>query len=60
MSLFRGKRNVEPERWYLLPAMQHGARRKFYQRLAIAIAVGLLTAGALAAMMLYVNQVRFR
>ncbi len=58
MPLFRPKRDVEPERWYLLPAMQHGARRKFYQRLAIAILVGLLTAGALAALLYYVNQIR--
>lgn len=47
----------EPERWYLLPAMQHGARRKFRQRMAAAIVVGLLTAGALAALIYFNNRI---
>ncbi|MGE3311266.1 MAG: hypothetical protein AB7O66_14965 [Limisphaerales bacterium] len=48
-----GKRKTEPERWYLLPAMQHGARRKFFQRLAVAIVVGVLTAAVLGALIYY-------
>jgi hypothetical protein len=49
------KRDPEKDRWYLLPAMQHGARRKFYQRLIAAIIVGLITAGALATI-IYLNN----
>lgn len=47
----------EPERWYLLPAMQHGARRKFLQRLAAAVIVGLLTAAALGAAIYFANRI---
>ena len=50
------KRDPERERWYLLPAMQHGARRKFYTRLMAAVAVGLITAGLLAAAIYYANR----
>ena len=53
--LFRSKPR-EDERWYLLPAMQHGARRKFYQRLAVAVIVGLITAGAVSAVIYFSNQ----
>jgi hypothetical protein len=52
-----GRRNEEErERWYLLPAMQHGARRKFYQRLAVAVVVGSLTAALLALAIYQLNQ----
>lgn len=51
------KENREPERWYLLPAMQHGARRKFIQRLTAAVVVGVLTAAALGAMIYYANRI---
>lgn len=54
--LFRFRRDPERDRWYLLPAMQHGARRKFYQRLAIAILVGGLTAGLLGTAIYLANQ----
>jgi hypothetical protein len=47
------KRKTEEERWYLLPAMQHGARKKFIQRLLVAILVGSLTAAALGAFIYY-------
>ena len=55
--MFWGRRKNEEERWYLLPAMQHGARRKFFQRLAVAIVVGALTAAALGAFIYYQNRV---
>lgn len=47
----------ERERWYLLPAMQHGARRKFYQRLAVAIVVGLLAAAVVGSAIYYANRI---
>ncbi len=50
------KRKTEEERWYLLPAMQHGARKKFIQRLLVAIVVGSLTAAALGALIYYNNR----
>jgi hypothetical protein len=50
------KRKNEEERWYLLPAMQHGARRKFFVRLWVAILVGSLTAAALGALIYYSNR----
>jgi len=53
--LFRSKPR-EDERWYLLPAMQHGARRKFYQRLTVAIVVGLITAAGVSAVIYFSNQ----
>lgn len=55
--MFWKRRDPERERWYLLPAMQHGARRKFYTRLAVAIVVGTLTAAVLAAMIYYNNRI---
>lgn len=54
--MFGRKRKTEDERWYLLPAMQHGARKKFFQRLAVAILVGGLTAAALGALIYYNNR----
>ncbi|MBL9126213.1 MAG: hypothetical protein JNL97_01140 [Verrucomicrobiales bacterium] len=54
--MFGRKRKNEEERWYLLPAMQHGARRKFFQRLAAAIVVGCLTGAALGALIYYTNR----
>lgn len=50
------KRKNEEERWYLLPAMQHGARKKFFVRLWVAILVGSLTAAALGALIYYSNR----
>lgn len=55
--MFGRKPDPEAERWYLLPAMQHGAKRKFYQRLAVAIVVGLLTAAALSALIYFNNRI---
>lgn len=55
--IFRRRRDPERDRWYLLPAMQHGARRKFYQRLTIAIIVGLITAGLLAGAIYMANTI---
>ncbi len=55
--MFGRRPDEERERWYLLPAMQHGARRKFYQRLTAAILVGTLTAAALGAMIYYANRI---
>lgn len=55
--MFWRKETKEPERWYLLPAMQHGARKKFIQRLTAAVIVGLLTAGLLAAAIYYANRI---
>lgn len=52
-----GAEEREPERWYLLPAMQHGARKKFRRRMAAAIVVGLLTASALAALIYCNNRI---
>lgn len=52
---FRSKVREE-ERWYLLPAMQHGARRKFYLRLTAAIIVGLITAGLVALVIYLTNR----
>jgi hypothetical protein len=54
---FRLKRDPERDRWYLLPAMQHGARRKFYQRLLIAIGVGLVTAAVLGTVIYFTNRI---
>lgn len=54
--MFGRSRDPDRDRWYLLPAMQHGARRKYYQRLAVAIVVGLLTAGALGAWIYFNNR----
>ena len=54
--MFGGKRKNEEERWYLLPAMQHGARKKFFQRLAVALRVGSLTAAALGALIYFNNR----
>jgi len=56
--MFGRRTSREPERWYLLPAMQHGARRKFYQRLIAALVVGLLTAAVLGAAIYYTNTHR--
>lgn len=50
------KQEKEPERWYLLPAMQHGARRKFIQRMTAALLVGSLTAAALGAAIYFANR----
>jgi hypothetical protein len=55
-SMFGRKPDPERERWYLLPAMQHGARRKFHQRLVAAIIVGSLTATGLAAILYFSNR----
>ena len=52
----RSGNEPEPERWYLLPAMQHGARKKFRQRMLAAFIVGGLTAGALAAVIYLANR----
>lgn len=54
--MFGRRKDEERERWYLLPAMQHGARRKFYQRLAVAVVVGTLTAALLALAIYQLNQ----
>jgi hypothetical protein len=57
MSLFRSKRNKEPERFYLLPGQGGAAyRRKQKFILAWAIVVGLLVAAALGALMYFLNQ----
>lgn len=53
----RRNQEKEPERWYLLPAMQHGARRKFLQRLTAAVVVGVLTAAALATALYFANRI---
>jgi hypothetical protein len=55
--MFWGRRQREEERWYLLPAMQHGARKKFYTRLVVAVVVGLVTAGALGTVMYLANRI---
>ena len=54
--MFGRKPEDEPERWYLLPAMQHGARRKFYQRLVAALIVGSLAAAAVGAWVWFANR----
>ncbi len=54
--ILRSRPDPERERWYLLPAMQHGARKKYFQRLAAAVVVGLVTAGILAVIIYYANQ----
>lgn len=53
--MFGRKPDPDQERWYLLPAMQHGARKKFRQRMLAALLVGVLTAAALGALLYYQN-----
>lgn len=55
--MFGRKPDEDAERWYLLPAMQHGAKRKFYTRLLVAILVGTITAAALAALIYFNNRI---
>ena len=55
--MFRRNQEKEPERWYLLPAMQHGARKKFMQRITAAVVVGVLTAAVLGAAIYYANRI---
>jgi hypothetical protein len=55
--MWGSRRDEDRERWYLLPAMQHGARRKFYQRLVVAVVVGLLTAAAVGTALFYANRI---
>ena len=54
--MFRRNQDKEPERWYLLPAMQHGARKKFIQRMIAAVLVGSLTAAVLGAAIYFANR----
>lgn len=51
------KPDPDRERWYLLPAMQHGARKKFRQRLIVSVIVGALTAAALGAIIYFNNRI---
>ncbi len=53
----RRPRDPDRDRWYLLPAMQHGARRKFYHRLIAALIVGGLSAALLATAIYYANRI---
>ena len=55
--MFKRKKLDEENRYYLLPAMQHGARRKHYQRLAWALVVGVIFS-ALTATLLYLMNHR--
>jgi hypothetical protein len=54
--IFGRRRDPDRDRWYLLPAMQHGARRKFHQRLVVAIIVGTITGGLLAGAIYLANR----
>jgi hypothetical protein len=55
--MFGRKPETEPERWYLLPAMQHGARKKFRQRMLVSLLVGGLTAAVLGAIIYFNNRI---
>lgn len=55
-SVFRRRPDPDRERYYLLPAMQHGAREKFRARMAAAVIVGLLVAGALGGAIWWLNR----
>jgi hypothetical protein len=54
--MFRRRPDPDRERYYLLPAMQHGAREKFRARMLAALAVGLLVAGGLGAAIWWLNR----
>lgn len=54
--VFRRRPEPDRERYYLLPAMQHGAREKFRARLTAAVVVGLLVAGALGGAIWWLNR----
>lgn len=55
--MFGRKPDPDSERWYLLPAMQHGARQKFRQRLLVSLLVGALTAAVLGAIIYFNNRI---
>jgi hypothetical protein len=56
MPLFGKPRNTEAHRYYLLPGQGRGARKKYYQQLFVAIAVGLIFSALLAAGLIFLNR----
>jgi hypothetical protein len=56
MALFGKPKNGEAHRYYLLPGQGRGARKKFYQQLGIALAVGSIFSALIGFAMIYLNK----